>query len=222
MQANLRETQMIKLIHDCAENHAGRYDMIFTDPPFEMSGETIRSILSNFDFDHLVLICSAHQMLDFYNKSDLEFAWQMVFDFKTPTKNRSLKQPHIQHANIAYFRKQGVKSAFDRSRVVRQDHYSDEKNHYYPSIFHAPKSGMAYKYQKNQSMIDDLIGAFDVQTVCDPFAGSGTTGLACLEHQKDCTLIEVDDDAFAIMKSQFSLLGESRLQIIENEELSNE
>lgn len=196
--------------------------MIFTDPPFEMSGSTIRSILSNFNFDHLVLIASMHQLIEFSKNTDFEFCFDLVVSHISPKKSKSFSQPNYLHSNIVYFRKQGVKSAFDRSRVIRQDHYSDEKNHYYPSIFHAPKSDMAYKYQKNQAMIDDLIGAFDVQTVCDPFAGSGTTGLACLEHQKDCTLIEINDEAFAIMKSSFCLLGESRLQIIENEELSNE
>jgi len=199
---------MIKLINDNAKNNSGRFDLLFTDPPFEMSGSDLLSVLNCYGYDHLLLICSAHQMLDLYKLSDLDFAWQMVLDFKTPTKNRSYAQPHILHANIAYFRKKGVKSAFDRRKVVRQDHYSDSDNHYYPSIFHAPKNNMQYKYQKNQAMIDDLLGAFDVQTVCDPFAGSGTTGLAALEHGMDCTLIEQCADAFAIMQSNFQMLGE--------------
>lgn len=198
---------MITLINDDAKKYGGSYDMIFTDPPFEMSGKELLEVLRCFDYQHLLLICSAHQMLDLYKLSDLDFAWQMVLDFKTPTKNRSYQLPHIHHANIAYFRKKGVKSAFDRRRVVRQDHYSDDSNHYYPSVFHAPKTDMQYKYQKNQAMIDDLIGAFDVQTVCDPFAGSGTTGFACMEHRKDCTLIEKDIDAFKIMRDTFKLLG---------------
>ena len=56
-------------------------------------------------------------------------------------------------------------------------------------------------------MIDDLLGAFDVQTVCDPFAGSGATGLAAYEHGIDCTLIEQDADVFQILKTNFQMLG---------------
>ena len=198
---------MIRIINDDAKSHGAKFDMIFTDPPFEMNGRDLLAILDCYEYDHLLLICSAHQMLDLYKHSDLDFAWQMVLDFKTPTKNRSFAQPHITHANIAYFRKKGIKSAFDRRKVVRQDYYSDDANHYYPSVFHAPKTGMQYKYQKNQAMIDDLLGAFDVKTVCDMFAGSGTTGLAAYEHGIDCTLIEQDVDAFKILKRNFMMLG---------------
>lgn len=202
---------MITLINDDAANHSGSFDMIFTDPPFEMSGADLLDVLNCFDYKHLLLICSAHQMLDLYKLSDLDFAWQMVLDFKTPTKNRSYQQPHIHHANIAYFRQKGFRSAFDRRRVVRQDHYSDDSNHYYPSVFHAPKVDMRYKYQKNQSMVNDLIGAFDVQTVCDPFAGSGTTGFGCMEYKIDCTLIEQDVEAFKIMRDTFSIFQDIKI-----------
>lgn len=198
---------MIKLINGDAKEHGAKFDMVFTDPPFEMSGQDLLNTLKCYEYDHLLLICSAHQMLDLYKYSDLDFAWQMMIDFKTPTKNRSFAQPHIHHANIAYFRKKGVKSAFDRRKVVRQDHYSDIGNNYYPSVFHAPKIRMKYKYQKSQSMIDDLLGAFNVKTVCDMFAGSGTTGVAALTHNMDCTLIEQDADAFEIMQKTFRLLG---------------
>ena len=133
---------MIRIINDDAKKHGASYNMVFTDPPFEMSGQELIGVLGRYDYDHLLMICSAHQMLDLYKHSDLYFAWQMVLDFKTPTKNRSFAQPHITHANIAYFRKKGVKSAFDRRKVVRQDHYSDDANHYYPSVFHAPKQDM--------------------------------------------------------------------------------
>ncbi|EGP02584.1 hypothetical protein AAUPMG_12731, partial [Pasteurella multocida subsp. multocida str. Anand1_goat] len=168
-------------------------DMIFTDPPFEMSGKDLLKVLNNFDYKHLVLICSIHQALDLYKLSDLDFSFQLVISHMTPTKNRSYQQPHIVHSNILYFRKRGVKSVFDRRRVQRYDTYSDEKTAYFPSIFHAPKTDLVYKYQKNQNMINDLIGSFDVESVLDPFAGSGTTLLACLEHKiKHAFMIEKD------------------------------
>ncbi|MFC0996928.1 DNA methyltransferase [Pasteurella multocida] len=211
---------MIKLIHgDSLKTDVPAVDMIFTDPPFEMSGKDLLKVLNNFDYKHLVLICSMHQALDLYKLSDLDFAFQLVISHMTPTKNRSYQQPHIVHSNVMYFRKHGVKSAFDRRRVQRYDTYSDEKTAYFPSIFHAPKTDLVYKYQKNQNMINDLIGSFDVESVLDPFAGSGTTLLACLEHKiKHAFMIEKDKEAFQIMKNQYLALAfgrKSELEIIE-------
>ncbi|TYA48461.1 site-specific DNA-methyltransferase [Aggregatibacter actinomycetemcomitans] len=107
---------------------------------------------------------------------------------------------------ILYFKKPGIKSAFDRRRVQRNDVYSDENNYYFPSIFHAPKTAMTYKYQKNQNMINDLIGSFDVKSLLDPFAGSGTTAYACAEHGIDAYCIEQDKSAFEIMKNNLRML----------------
>lgn len=198
---------MIRIINDDAKNHGAKFDIIFTDPPFEMSGSDLKEVFDCYDFDHLVLIASLHQIIDFAKQSDLEFCFDLVVSHMTPKKSKSYAQPNYLHSNVAYFKRKGVKSAFDRRRVERQDHYSDKTTHYYPTIFHAPKNDLQYKYQKNQAMIDDLLGAFNVKTVCDMFAGSGTTGLAAYEHGMDCTLIEQDADVFKIIKTNFQMLG---------------
>lgn len=198
---------MIRIINDDAKNHGAKFDMVFTDPPFEMGGGDLKVIFDCYDFDHLVLIASLHQIIDFAKHTDLEFSFDLVVSHVTPKKSKSYAQPNYLHSNVAYFKRKGVKSAFDRRRVVRQDYYSDKTTNYYPTIFHAPKNDLQYRYQKNQAMIDDLLGAFDVRTVCDMFAGSGTTGLAAYEHGIDCTLIEQDAGAFKILKTNFQMLG---------------
>lgn len=202
---------MITLINGSAKDHSGQYDLLFTDPPFEMSGHGFFQSIANIKYDHLLLIASMHQIIDFAKLTDMELSFDLVVSHISPKKSRNYAQPNYLHSNIVYFKKPGIKSAFDRRRIVRQDHYSDDGNHYYPSIFHAPKTDMQYKYQKNQAMIDDLIGAFDVSSVCDPFAGSGTTGLGCLEHGIDCTMIEIDRAAFEIIKRNFRMLGEVKI-----------
>lgn len=181
--------------------------MIITDPPFEMSGGQIYKILSCFDYEHLLLITSMHQLIEFAKHTDLQFCFDLVVSHISPKKSKSYHQPNYVHSNIVYFRKKGVASAFDRRKVMRQDHYSDTKTHYYPTLFISPKTDLAYKYQKNQAMMNDLVGAFNVKSVLDPFAGSGTTAIACLEHDIDCTLIECDSSAFDIAKQQLSLLA---------------
>ena len=198
---------MIKLINGDAKEHGASFDMIFIDPPFEMSGYDLKVILDCYEYDHLVLIASLHQIIDFAKNTDMEFGFDLVISHVTPKKSKSYAQPNYLHSNVAYFKQKGVRSVFDRRRIERQDHYSDKMTHYYPTIFHAPKNNLQYKYQKNQAMIDDLLGAFKVKTVCDMFAGSGTTGVAALTHDMDCTLIEQDADVFEIMQKTFRLLG---------------
>ncbi|MDG2540978.1 DNA methyltransferase [Pasteurella multocida] len=211
---------MIKLIHgDSLKTDIPAVDMIFTDPPFEMSGKDLAGLFDKFDYKHLVLICSMHQALEFVKHADLEFGFDLVVSHISPKKSRSYAMPNMLHSNILYFRKRGVKSVFDRRRVQRYDTYSDEKTAYFPSIFHAPKTDLVYKYQKNQNMINDLVGSFDVESVLDPFAGSGTTLLACLEHKiKHAIMIEIEKDAFQIMKNQCKVLmfgKKIQLEIIE-------
>lgn len=198
---------MISLINDKAENHRGDFEMVFTDPPFDMPADKLYKILSYYQFEHLVLIASMRQVLELYTMLDFDFCFDLVAHRRKPRESKSYAVPHYIHNNIFYFKKHGVKSAFDRRRVARADEYSDKKTNYYPTFFNAPKRDLCYRFQKNQQMIDDIIGSFAVQTVCDMFAGSGTTGLACVKHEKDCTLIEADEEPFNIMKEQFDFLG---------------
>ncbi|WP_109422799.1 DNA methyltransferase [Aggregatibacter actinomycetemcomitans] len=198
---------MIRIYHgDATEIKVPSVDMIFTDPPFEMSGKQLKDILDKFNYQHLLLICSMHQALEFYKITDLDFSFDLVVSHITPKKSKNYSMPNMLHSNILYFKKPGIKSAFDRRRVQRNDVYSDENNYYFPSIFHAPKTAMTYKYQKNQNMINDLIGGFDVKSVLDPFSGSGTTAYACSEHGIDAYCIEQDKSAFEIMKNNLRML----------------
>lgn len=197
---------MIKLINDDAFRVAiPPVDMIFTDPPFELAGADIARLLSRVDYQHLVLICTMRQALDFYKSADLDFCFDLVVSHISPKKAKSYHYPNMTHSNILYFKRHGVKSAFDRRRVERHDQFGAAG--YYPSIFHAPKVDRVYKYQKNQEMLNDVLGAFDVESVCDPFAGSGSTAIAMLESGiKTGVMIERDKSAFELMQGQLSLL----------------
>lgn len=199
---------MIRIYHgDANKVNVPSVDMIFTDPPFEMGGKQLKSVLDKFEYNHLLLICSMHQALEFYKVTDLEFAFDLVISHISPKKSRNYAMPHFVHSNILYFKKSDVQSAFDRRREQRKDVYSDENNYYFPSIFHAPKTELTYKYQKNQNMINDLIGSFNVKSILDPFAGSGTTAFACAEHNIDAYCIEKDKEAFDVMKNNLRMLS---------------
>lgn len=199
---------MIRLIRgDSFASDIPASEMIFTDPPFETDGRKLAELFARIDYRHLVLICSQHQALDFYKHSEnITFGFDMIVSHVSPKKSRSYHQPNMLHSNILYFRHNGVGSAFDRRRVERQDVFGADG--YYPSIFHAPKTGLNYRYQKNQQMLNALLGAFDVGFVCDPFAGSGSTALAMLENGiSDGIMIEKNADAFALMRKQLALFA---------------
>lgn len=54
--------------------------------------------------------------------------------------------------------------------------------------------------------------------VLDPFAGSGTTGIACMAEQFDCTMIELEAEHVADIERKLAhLRGEGRLRFIEHD-----
>lgn len=192
---------MIKLINDDANNIKMAADIIMTDPPFDMSGHDIYKVLSNYDAKHLLLICTLKQLLEFDKYTDFKFSFHLVFDFHSPKKSMSMRQPFYIHYNVVYYKK--GKSAFNRSRGHRRDVFTKD---YFPSIFSAPRNGRE-SYAKDIGAMTDLLSYFDVKSVVDPFAGSGTTGLACLDNDINCTLIEIDKDRAAKIKDTFKFLG---------------
>ena len=57
----------------------------------------------------------------------------------------------------------------------------------------------------------NIIGILpDDVTIVDPFMGTGTTGLACIEYGKDFVGIEMDEYYFDIAKSR---LVEAKLEV---------
>lgn len=59
----------------------------------------------------------------------------------------------------------------------------------------------AFKHHKNEKpvpLMERLIFFLGANSVLDPFAGSGSTGVACVKHGKHFTGIEQDADHFAV------------------------
>lgn len=193
----------ITLIHDDAHNHAINADMIVTDPPFEMDGAELHNIISRYNAPHLLLICSMRQLIDFAKSTDYKLGFDFVLDLVAPKQSKSQKQPHYLHAHAVYFYKS--KSAFNRQRGTRSDVF---KKGYCPTIVRANRErNSEHGHAKNEQAIKDLLSFFEVESVVDMFAGSGTVGLACAELDLDCTLIERDADNFAQIKQTFRFLG---------------
>lgn len=172
-----------------------------------MAGKKLAAILSRHMSDHLVLITTMRQLLEFvHNAPEWKLSFDFVLDGVAPKRSVSYLQPHYVHQTGAYFTRDGARSVFDRRRRQRSDVF--EGNGYWPTIFHAPRDRMAeYGQAKNADAITDILGSFDVDSVLDPFAGTGTVGLAAFDLGISATLIERDRERFDRMKKKLKFVG---------------
>jgi len=205
---------LITLIHGDAADHGRECDLLLTDPPYDMSGARLANILDHYRCDHLVMLTTMSQLLDFLPRTDWRLQFDFVIDGVVPKKSRNYRQPHYLHQTGVYLTRNGAASRFDRRRRQRSDVF--EGNGYWPTVFHAPRDTSADSgYAKNPEAICDLLGSFEASSVCDPFAGSGTTGLAAFELHVPCTLVERDADTFAALRQTCRFINAYGLEVIE-------
>lgn len=203
----------ITLIHGDAADHGRRADMILTDPPYEMPGAELACILAGYDAPHLVLITTMRQLIDFLPRTDWRLNFDFVLDGVAPKKSKSLQQPNYTHQTGVYLTRPGAKSVFNRKQRQRSDVF--EANGYWPTIFHAPRQGIQeHGHRKNPTAITDLLGSFDVKSVVDPFAGSGTTALAAFELGIKVAAIERDDAAFEQLHAALRFMSVNGIEVI--------
>lgn len=172
-----------------AAKHIIECDMIVTDPPFDLGGAALAKILEKQKCDHLLLITTMRQLIEFCKASNWEIAFDFVLDHVVPKKSMSVHQPNYIHSNCVYMTRNNAESLFNRKLRERSDTY-DGKG-YWPTILRAPRDRMQeFGYAKNTKALIDVIGCFEVHAIADLFAGSGTTAIAAFELGLDCTLIE--------------------------------
>lgn len=61
----MAKKQKIELIHDDSRTVDLAADLVITDPPYDMPGKELAEILGRIRSDHLVLITSMRQLLEF-------------------------------------------------------------------------------------------------------------------------------------------------------------
>jgi len=181
-------------------------DLIFTDPPFDMPGKDLANILDGISADHLVLLTSMRQLFGLVESSSWMLSFDFVLDAVVPKKSKSYRQPHYTHVTGVYLTRNGAKSLFDRRKRQRSDTFDGKK--YWPTILRAPRERLEdFGQAKNETAVLDILGSFKVKSVIDPFAGTGTVGMAAFELGMPCTLVENDSERFTALCSQFSFLG---------------
>lgn len=181
-------------------------DLIVTDPPFEMAGKELANILSGIKSNHLVLLSTMRQIIDFAKHSDWDFSFDFVLDAVVPKKSKSIRQPNYTHTSGAYFTRNGAKSIFNRKLRQRSDTF--DNNGYWPTVIRAPRDKMQeFGMAKNEQALIDLIGSFEADSVVDCFAGSGAVGMACFQIDKNCILVERDAEHYQLLKRNFKFIG---------------
>ncbi|MCB1826673.1 MAG: hypothetical protein KDJ54_19645 [Candidatus Competibacteraceae bacterium] len=171
-----------------------------------MPGELLARILSNYHAPHLVLITTMRQLLDFMPRADWRLNFDFVLDGVMPKKSKNLREPNYLHQTGVYLTRPGAKSVFNRKRRQRSDVF--EGNGYWPTIFHAPRNQVQqHGHAKNHDAMTDILGSFDVSSVIDPFAGSGSTAFAAFDLEIPCTVIEKDPETFAELKQSLQFMN---------------
>lgn len=201
----------LKIINDDAKNHSMSADMIFTDPPFDIGGKELNDIIKLYKCDHLVLITTMKQLLEFSKYSEFEFSFDFVLDAFTPKKSKSNHYPNYTHQTCVYMKKKNVKSTFNRKLRQRSDCF--DNTGYWPTIVRAKRDRMIdHGMSKNITAITDILGCFKINSVIDMFGGSGTTAMAAFELGiSDCIIIEKDSISAKKIKDNFKFMGVSTL-----------
>jgi len=195
----------ITLHHDDAVNVREKCDVVMTDPPFDLPAAQLQAVLNNIESNHLILITTMRQLLELMRIADWQLSFDFVLDAVVPKKSMNVHQPHYTHATGVYLTRNGAKSLFNRKRRERSDTF-DNKG-YWPSIIRAPRERLSeHGMAKNQQAVVDILGSFDAESVYDPFAGSGTVGLAAWDLDMDFVLCEKDPDHFKLLQQQFRFL----------------
>lgn len=199
----------VMLINDDAKNISAKADLILTDPPYNMDGRELAQIIDAIDCQHLVMLTTMQQLLEFYKYSSYKLNFDFVINAVVPKQAKSIHAPNYTHQTGVYMTKGRVKTKFNRKLRQRSD--NADANGYWPTIFRAPRDRMQeHGLAKNLNAITDLLGSFEgVEIVIDPFAGSGTAGLAAYELSIDSILVERDADYCRLMNEQFEFLGVS-------------
>lgn len=197
----------ITVIHGDAAGQLLTADMIMTDPPYDMAGAKLARIMGNYQADHLVLITTMRQLLEFVQAApDWRLSFDAVMDGVAPKKSRNYSTPNYVHQTVVYMTRNGARSVFDRRRRQRSDVFA--ASNYWPTILYAPRDGMQqHGMAKNLGAITDILAGFNVQSVVDPFGGSGTTALAAAELELDCIVVEIDQAAARQIVKQLRYVG---------------
>jgi site-specific DNA-methyltransferase (adenine-specific) len=215
----MKEYNMYKLIHgDCIEEmqklESGSIDLVLTDPPYGMSfrsnyrKEKYGSIENDNSLKWLPLFldrtvktmskdsaffgfCSFHNIDTFKQEIQKRLKVKNILVWeKNNTSMGDLRgdfAPKVEFVVFATLGRPLIRGKRD------------------PNIFRFAKTGNVYhSTEKPVDMLEYLMSKFSDpgQTVCDPFMGSGSTCIACINTGRNFIGIEKDEEIFNTAKKR--------------------
>ena len=222
MNINLLHGNCLELMKDIPDKSI---DLVVTDPPYkiETSGgglytqpdkQYIKELNSMKDgFDPLILdemcrvmkktniyfFCSQKQIMQLldYFVTKRKCNWNIISWHKTnpipACGNKYLTDTEF----ILFFREKGVKI---------YGSYDTKRTYYVTSLNQKEKKLYGHPTVKPVDILKNLIinSSLENDLILDPFMGSGTTGVACLNTNRNFIGIELDDEYFEIAKRRIN------------------
>ena len=238
MQVNLYNGDCLEVLKNIPDDSV---DLIATDPPYLISATngggtinnvkklnqslkdlTVVDITKGYDIElfgkefvrvmreiNIYLWCNKAQILDYFDfyvkKHKCKFdiiCWHKTNALPTYS-NKYLSDTEY----LLYFRK-GKGKCFPES-------YDDAKTFYIAPINHGDKKRYGHPTIKPVDITEKIIrnSSKTGQKVLDPFMGSGTTGVACVNTNRDFIGIELDEGYFKIAENR---INEAKSQWLNN------
>lgn len=163
------------------------FDLVLTDPPYGLPGENMDEVRGALMECRRVskmqiVILDWRNPLSINDEKFAELVWEYGWISGGRTKTNHFYPTHntIHFLGDNLFRF----DTRDGSIIKRQPGFSSPRQCSY-----AKKSG--HKFEKPLKLMEYLLERSDCYSVLDPFAGSGTTGVACKKLNIDFLLIEI-------------------------------
>ena len=237
---DLRQGDCLKLMKDIPD---GSVDLIVTDPPYQISisgaviykqsdKQYIKELSDMKDgFSEKILdelcrvmkkinvyfFCSQKQiipLLDYFAKGK-QCNWNILSWHKTNPVPACGNKYLTDTEFILFFRERGVKvyGQFDTKRTwyATPLNQSDKKKYNHPTV-------------KPQLIVTNLIlnSSQYGEIILDPFMGSGTTGVACANTNRNFIGIELDEKYFQIAKERIAKAKEEHEILIRTDKKDDE
>ena len=200
-------------------------DLVITDPPYkiETSGgglytqadkqyvKELNSMKDGFSEDvldelcrimkkiNIYFFCSQKQiipLLDYFVKKK-KCNWNLLTWHKTNPVPACGNKYLTDTEFILFFREKGVKV---------YGNYNTKFTYYVPPLNQKDKKKYGHPTIKPQEILLNLVtnSSQEGDTVCDPFMGSGSTGVACKSLNRDFIGIEVDNNWYQIAQNRIN------------------
>ena len=174
-------------------------DVAISDPPYGLPGEESFKIVKKSLIELKRITKMQIFILDWRNPlsvNDEKFA-ELVWEYGWISGGRTKSNHFYPTHNTIHFMGEDLFN-FDTkngSIIKRQPGFSSPRQ-----CSFAKKSG--HPYEKPLKLMEYLVSRCNGYSFIDPFMGSGSTGVACVNTNRDFIGIELDDKYFSIAKDR--------------------